>query len=112
MKTIADFKRKLTIGAKIHTTFHQAFAGRSESGEYLLKDEDKGIREVSIVQSNSFALKTIKTDGSIVDSWCNYPKKDEAVFLSDNSIQILAPDFRIRNNESVLIPILTYTFVD
>jgi len=110
MKTIADFKRRLVIGAKVHTTFHQASAGRDENNNLLLKDEDKGVREVSIVQSNSFAFKTIKSDGTVTNSWCDYPKVKEAIFINDNTIQILTPDFRVRNSE-VLIPCLTYTFV-
>jgi hypothetical protein len=110
MKTIADFKRRLVIGAKVHTTFHQAGAGRDENNNLVLKDEDKGVREVSIVQTNSFAFKTTKADGTITDSWCNYPKSKEAIFINENTIQILSPDFRVRNSD-VLIPCLTYTFL-
>jgi hypothetical protein len=110
MKTIADFKRSLTVGSKLHSIFHQASLGRDAQGQIILGDEDKGIREVSIVQSNSFALKTVNREGKTVDSWMSYPKKDECKFLDENTIQILTPDFRIRDKE-VLIPCITYKFV-
>ena len=112
MRTIADFKRRLTKGAKIHTMYHQASAGRDEQGQIILKDEDRGIRTVNIIQSNSFTLLTEDRNnpGKVIDSWMNYPRKDEAIFLNDDSIQILTPDFRERNSTK-LIPCVTYTFI-
>jgi hypothetical protein len=110
--SVADFKRQIQLGAKLHCTYHQAFAGRDENGEALYKDEDKGIREVSIVQTNSFALKTTKTDGKVVDSWCGYPKASQCKFSDDGKIIIMEPDGRGRNDDpKPWIPILTYTLV-
>jgi hypothetical protein len=111
MKTIADFKRKMTVGAKVTTVYHQAFAGRDEkTGAVIYKDENKGEREVSIVYSNAFALKTVKTDGTTADSWCNWPRASKVQFSPDgNSITLLEPDYRVRENPP-LIPILTYSF--
>ncbi len=113
MKTLADFKRRLKVGVKLHTTYHQAFAGRNEKGEYLLKDEDKGIREVTLVQSNRFALKT-KLKDVMRDSYCDFPKASNFRILNENSIMILEHDFRDRSigGTGELIPLLTYTFVD
>lgn len=111
MKTVADFKRRLTVGTQVHTIYHQLFNGRDEKGEVIYKDEDKGVREVSKVQSNSFAFKTTKTDGSIVDSWCNYPKVKECIFVDENTITILCEDYRVRDGNQPMIPILTYKFV-
>lgn len=111
MKTIADFKRRLKPGVKLHSVFHQLATGRDDKGELIFGDQDKGVRVVSIVQSNSFALKTKQTDGKEVDSWINYPKSAECKFLGDNTIQILTPDFRVRDKE-VLIPCITYTFIE
>lgn len=110
MKTIADFKKRLQVGTKVHTIYHQASAGRDEQGNLLLKNEDKGVREISIVQSNSFALKTTRTDGKIVDSWSNYPKLKEVNFIDENTILIKSIDFRQKDDE-VLIPCLTYKFI-
>ena|SRR5215467_5473156 len=102
MNTLADFKRKLKVGVKLHTQFHKEFDGRDSEGKVKYKTVDKGIREVSIVQSNSFALKTTKKDGSIQDSWCHFPKAKECRIEGD-SIVILEEDG---------LPVLTYTFVD
>lgn len=110
MKTLADFKRRLKVGTKLHCTYHQAFNGRNKEGLYLFKDEDKGTREVSVKQSNSFACKTERTDGEIVDSWCEFPKASECKILDQDTIVIYNEDFRVNEN-APLIPILTYKFV-
>ncbi len=110
MKTVADFKRRLKPGVNIHTIYHQASAGRDDKGQIILKDEDRGIRLVNIVQSNSFTLLTEK-DGKKIDSWMTYPKATEVKFINCNSVQILTPDFRDRSGNT-LIPCVTYTFVD
>ncbi len=91
MKTIADLKRKLTVGTKLHTYNHWF-------------DKDMGIREIGHIQSNSFAFNTQK-DGKVVLSWCMYPKSNEIIFPvnDENKFIIVNPD----NKE----PILTYTFV-
>lgn len=101
MKTIADFKRRVVVGAKVHAIFHKEYNGRDEKGMPLFKDRDMGVREISVVQSNSFALKTTRTDGKVVDSWCSFPKKDQVVFNGGDCISILEED-----NSKVL----TYTF--
>lgn len=51
---------------------------------------DFGKREVSISQSNSFALKTQKpSTGEIVNSWCDWPKKNEFVPIDNNTAAIV-----------------------
>ncbi len=108
MKNLSDFKKRLKIGQKLQAVNHLTFAGRNtETGEPIYQDKDLGVREISIVQSNSFALKTIKQDGSTVDSWCPYPKAKECVFNNENSITILE-----EQRSGALIPVLTYTFVE
>ena len=114
MKTISDFKKRLRVGVKLHTVYHQSTNGtRDEKGQLVLHNEDKGIREISIVQSNSFALKTEKKDGTFNDSWCSYPKSKEIVFIDENTVQLLCEDFRnIPHGETgAMIPLLTYKFV-
>ncbi len=105
INTVADFKRLLQLGAQVHCVYHMAFAGRDAQGQPIYKDEDKGVRKVSRKQTNSFALKTTKTTGEIVDSWCSYPKASE-VIIKDNQITILEEDFR---NKGTMIPVLTYS---
>lgn len=91
MKTIAELKRKLIVGTKLHAFNHWL-------------NQDLGVREIGHVQSNSFAFNTEK-NGEIVLSWCMYPKTNEVVFPIDNENQfiIINPDNKKQ--------ILTYTFV-
>jgi hypothetical protein len=132
MKTLSDFKKRLVVGVKLQTTYHCATNGtRDENGNPCLFDEDKGIREISIVQSNSFALKTLKKspimakgmtkdenginhwnefETKLTDSWCQYPKASEFKIIDANTCTIYEQDFRERNSTK-LIPVLTYKFV-
>ncbi len=97
IKTVADFKRGVKVGVKMGGTYHREFAGRDEKGNPFFKDKPLVVREVSIVQSNSFALQTTKANGEIQDSWCGWPK---------------ASDSKINNNEITIFEqgtaILTY----
>lgn len=102
-KTLADFKKRVQIGTKIHGFLHSF-----NSGEIV---RDYGIREVSIVQTNSFALKTPKLDGSgneteLVDSWCQFPTAKFFEWEDENTAKIFAEG---RNGERLLC--LTYKFV-
>jgi hypothetical protein len=90
MKTLSDFKKRLSPGVKLATE-------HAKLGEL-------GIREIERVQSNAFTLLTDK-NGEMVESWCYFPK---------------ASDFEVLNKDTVLIYwgsgvhkelILTYRFV-
>lgn len=107
---LANFKRRLKVGVKLACIFHQESAGRDEKGVTIYVDKDRGIREVSIVQTNSFALKTQKTDGTWHDAWCEMPKASECKFPDENTIVIHKQDYR-QPDTKPLIPILTYRFV-
>ena len=102
IQTLSDFKKAVKLGTKISGTHHMKFNGRDEQGNVLYTDAPLPTREVSIVQSNSFALKTTKTTGEVVDSWCYYPKAKECTF-ADNVITI-----HEENREGKLIPVLSY----
>jgi len=93
MKTIADIKRKMTLGSQWHC-IHHGF-----SPNWV--PNDMGVRPVSIVQSNQVAFKTTK--GS--DSWITFPKKDQVVFHNENSFSIIDKSFGLK-------PLLTYTFIN
>lgn len=110
MPTLADFKRRLKIGVRLHTIFHRKYNGRDNNGTVLFRDEDKGIREVSIVQTNAFALRTTKKDGTVTNSWCQYPKASEVQFVNDNTLTILESDSRTA--QAKMVPVLTYTFIE
>lgn len=101
---LASFKKALTVGRKIACTFHLAILGRNEDKTPIYGDEIKPVREISKVQSNSFAIKTEHTDGKIVDSWCSYPKASECTF-ENNTCTIYETD-----REGKKIKVLTYSF--
>lgn len=119
IKTLADFKKAIELGIKVHCTRHNVFAGRDEKNNILYKDEDLGIREISIKQTNAFALKTTRSDNTVVDSWCHYPKASN-VKIENNKVVMLEVDLRdgqggiVRTDSPEykncpMMPILTYT---
>jgi len=83
MKKIADFKRKMIVGAIVKSCLYYL-----KNGEYIIADR-KGDRAVSIVKTNYFAIKTwSKTAGKFEDSWCPWPKKGEFFPISENTAEI------------------------
>jgi hypothetical protein len=86
IKTLAEFKRKLTLNTEVHTIFHQNPIGRNQSGQIVYNSIDKGIRKVTILQTNCFALATEK-NGEIVNSYFEYPKAKN-VIIQDNKVNI------------------------
>ena len=106
MKTLADFKRRIRPGVIIHGTFHRKFIGR-ENNECIWGDEDLGERGVSVVQTNSFALKTVRKDGTIMHSWCSFPRASQLRILDEDTVTIMEQDDRTKE----FYPILTYKFI-
>lgn len=106
MKTfanLAQFKALLKVGEKVHTIFHNPkyYDGVVKLGEPI----DRGERKITIVQTNSFALETVKADGKIVDSWCQYPKASETE-IKDNKCTIYET-----SRDGQKYPVLTYTIL-
>ena len=87
MKTLADFKKVVQVGAKLQTIYHRNFIGRTEDGTPIYGDRDMGVREVSIKQTTQFAMKTIKNDGTITDSWMQFGKASDCK-VNDKSITL------------------------
>lgn len=107
-KTLAEFKKNIKLGSKLHTIYHAEFSGqRDEKNNPILKTVDKGVREISIVQTNSFACKTVQNTGKIVDSWLQYPKASECKVIDNSKLEIYEKD---RDGKDYLI--LTYSFVE
>lgn len=107
INSFADFKNKIQVGVKVGCIWHLAkFTGRDEKGNATYTAEERPAREVSIKQTNSFALKTTKTDGTTVDSWCHYPKAS-LTEIRDNKVLIYELD---RENNKVLV--LTYWLIE
>ncbi|TXG81898.1 MAG: hypothetical protein E6R13_05755 [Spirochaetes bacterium] len=84
MKTIADFKRRLEIGTKLKTIRYI-----KKDGEWVDSGSYPGAREVSIIQSKKFALKTfIERENCWDDSYADYPTKSEFSVINENTIAI------------------------
>jgi hypothetical protein len=85
MKTIEDFKKRMKApGARVSTKKYW----KNLKGEWVLQQEYPS-REVSIVQTNSFALKTvIANNDQAKDSWCDWPKKNEFKILDLHTVEI------------------------
>lgn len=107
MKNLADFKRALIIGTKVQTTFHLDFKGRNEDGTPIYGDKDRGIRPVSIVQSNSVAFEQVLTDGKKQDQWLQWPKASDCEFTGDNTVVIYET-----SREGKKVKVLTYKIVE
>ena len=107
MKSLAAFKRRLEVGKKLHTIHHGY-------GKETDQEVDLGIREISIVQSNSFALKTKRVGGEEVDSWLEYPKAADCKFPDENTIEIWEPAYNNEENHhwTGTFKSLTYKFID
>ena len=102
MKNVAQFKKRLVVGQKLHC-IRFATSGKNQM---TVPDTDLGIRPLSIVQSNSFALETTKENGEKTNSWCEIPKASQCEFPNENTIIIYWGEGANRSK------ILQYTFVD
>ncbi|WP_127127998.1 hypothetical protein [Pseudoflavitalea rhizosphaerae] len=81
MKTISDFQNRMKLGVKV-----KAKLFRKVNNEHIL-EKDYGEREISIHQTNQFALKTIIGD-KITNSWCSWPTQKQFHPISENEIEI------------------------
>ncbi len=85
MKTLADFKRRLIVGARLRVTFHMPpLIIRGNVGNTVLPTPLPEERVVAKVQTNSVAFDrphvTDKPPGPQRWSWLSFPKvKDFAV---------------------------------
>lgn len=112
MKTVADFKREIKVGTRLHTVNH-TLSKRDADGNVLRLldglpeycDEDRGEATVSAVMATKFAIGRTKQDGKVYDSWMDYPAASLSK-VRDNKITI----FEIHRSRG-LVPILTYTIL-
>ena len=75
MNTLADLKRAMVVGTAWHCYNH-------------LFEKDMGTRRVSRVMSNKVAFETIRPDGSMVDSWFDFPKSKDIEFIGGHAATI------------------------
>lgn len=93
MKNLSDFKKALTLGSNWDTIHHQSiFVGRDENDKCVYKPKSLGVRAVSIVQSNSVAFLTTKTDGTTSDSWLAWPKAKDCKFPNEDTVEVYEGD--------------------
>ena len=77
-KTFAELKRDLKLGTKIKMIKREV--NGSESGTIA------GVREVTKVQSNAVAFKTLLHDGTINNSWLYFPKASQVDYIDNTFI--------------------------
>ena len=85
MNTLADVKRKMTLGSKWRCV------------RVSNQDKDTGVREIGKVQTNAVAF--VKADGKL--SWLWWPKAKD--------VQVEGDSFTILKDGK---PLLRYTFVE
>lgn len=91
--TIAEFKRKLIAAKDSGKPVKVQLYCIKGNGEWILS-MDFGPRKVSVIQSNSYALETIK-DGKATNSWAEWPKSGGVELLQDGKIQVTKPWSRL-----------------
>lgn len=89
MKTLVDFKRKLTKGSKWHTYYH-------------LANKDLGVRPVHRVRSRSVSFLVTKDDRGTHESWLTLPKAKDLKFVDENTVKVYEGDTLV----------LTYKFIE
>lgn len=83
MKTIKDFKHKMTIGAKVHTQFLLLI-----NNEYIL-DSEYPEEVVSRTSTTRFTLKSFDLKKKkYVEYWQDWPNKKRFKALDTNSAEI------------------------
>ena len=106
MKTLADFKRRLVIGAKLRVTFHMPrLVIRGNVGNTVIPTPPPEERIVAKVQTNSVAFDrpnaADKPAGPQGWSWLDYPTEG---------------DFAVEDGKAVVYQdgkkILTYEFIE
>ena len=111
IKSLADFKKTIKVGMKIHTIWHQWKWTTGENGYCIFEEKVSESREISIIKSNQFAIKTPKSDGTFVDSWMLHPKASECT-IKDNSITInYETTINANTREKKIIPFMTYFLI-
>ena len=74
-KTFAQLKRDLQLGVKIK------MIKREVNGKEGKANTEE--REISIVQSNAVAFKTLLNDGTFGNSWLYFPKASQVEYIGN-----------------------------
>ncbi|SRR6266404_3474446 len=84
MKTLADFKRRLTIGTKLTYEFHRSTTIVGNLGNTVIPASGLQARVVSRLQSNGVWF--MRADGK--ESWLDWPKAKDLIFVDDNTVTV------------------------
>jgi len=115
IKTIADLKRAVKVGAKIGYIHYNNRSSKTPAGEFISEAIHNPIREISIVMSHAFAIRTQHTDGTLIDSWVIYPKGKDCK-IEGNKVTVFERDFRhigkLQVNQLPMVPVATFWIED
>lgn len=96
MKTLADLKRHLKAGMVVEL-------------EHMQSGWKPGPRKILSINTVGFTLETIKADGSMTQSHCEWPKA--AYFEPIENGFLFFSDWYADNRTQKRLPLLKYTFV-
>jgi hypothetical protein len=85
MKTLSDFKRRLTLGTEVTTTYFRRMMVRGNTGTTIFEIPPPNTRIVGKVQTNSVAFK--RPDKEEL-SWLTFPKAGDIKFPDANTADI------------------------
>ena len=92
MKTVADFKRKMQVGASVNTTLYK----KNHNTNELTVQREYETRTVSIVMSARFAFKTwIPEKEQFTNSYCDFPKAKDFTPIDENTAEIHFPNGKL-----------------
>lgn len=94
MKTLADLKRKLTIGKTL-------------TYEHLISGWNPGPRKITHIDTVKFGFLNPVTGNT---SYCDWPKAGELEFIDENTFIVHRPWY-IDGKEKI-VPLLRYEFLD
>ena len=94
MKTIADFKRRMVVGAHVRVTSLRA--------DHRGQIPPSSVREVSVVQTKQFATK--REDGREV--WCPFPSRSDFRVDGPSKVTLLDSDMG-----GVGVPYVSFEFL-
>lgn len=98
MKTftnLSQFKNQVIIGTRLSCIYHMDLNGRDKNGNMTYKDKVTPDRPVSIVQTNAIALTTTKKDGTLTDSWLQWPKASECKIIDNNTLEVYEEETKV-----------------
>jgi len=105
MKTLADFKRALTVGRVLQYIYHETTFYKGETGKIAYKQTSYEPEKRTVKTVSSSQVSFTKENGTV--TWLQFPKASECL-IEGNKVTILEPCDRIEGKP--MLPIITYIF--